>query len=151
MDDFSLATSSFVNNEDLKGRLLLIYPTAAGERPSTLPKAKEGDMYEYVIADVHVLSGKVTDKIDAVPLKLEDQQLAGASLVPQLKRKVGTGKAVLGIMSTTKSRWGTDAWILAEPDGTQVDYATAYLKDLRAREARAEMASAAAGTNDPFA
>lgn len=130
-DPFDGARTGFVRLEDLKDRLVLVFPQSVEERDSTLPGAA-GKKYESVTADVIVLDGDVTELIEEVPLTLEGIFISGAAIVPQVKPKIGKGRGVLGRLSTQAARtkgFG-DAWVLEAP--TDADkalarpYAVAY-------------------------
>lgn len=132
-DPFSKATSSFLNNDDLEGRGILVRPDELGTRKS---KTKPDETYEYVVCDVVVLNGEVTDKIEDVPGLLDAIQLTGGGVVASIKGLIGKRdtegrrKLKLGRISKVKSqvRGQNDAWILGEPTDEDVTEARAYLK-----------------------
>ena len=127
-DEFDEARSAFVKQEHLKGCLLLVTPTGQGERESTLPGAN-GKTYTYVVADVVVLDGDVSEMIEDVPLTLDDFQFSGATLTGQLLPKIRKGRKVLGRLDKTPSQtkgFGK-AWVLAEPTEADKVVARAYL------------------------
>ncbi len=84
-DPFSSSGSSFINMDDLLGRTLLIRPDETGTRNSKTT----GNDYDYIVADVVILDGDETDKVDEVPGLYEGIQLTGAGVVAHLKNKIG--------------------------------------------------------------
>jgi hypothetical protein len=114
-DPFSLARSGFVKMDDLEDRHILVFPHEVGSRESNI-KGQDGE-YEYVVCDVIVLDGEVTDMIDEVPCVLEDFQLSGVSVVGVLKPKIKKSGAVLGKLVAGISQYRTRRWELSEPDG----------------------------------
>lgn len=148
---FTTAVTEFVNKEDVKDRLILIRPlTLQRGLPSTMKGAKEGDSYDAIFADVAVLDGEVTDKIDMVPMVVNAMKLAGATLTPSILARCKIGKVtvggrrgevdlqpkdpdspyVLGRLETRKSDYGTPMWVLSEFSKRDVKVAMAYLDSL---------------------
>lgn len=149
-DPFSDAREAFVKMDDVEGRLLLITVTDDGERESNLPGAKAGDMYTYVVADVAVLDGDVTDMIDEVPMLLEDFQLTGdavtGQLLPALKKlRAGKGTGmVLGRLGTKPNKFKTKTWIIQAPTEQDKVLARKWIESEKERAAKAAPV-------DPFA
>jgi hypothetical protein len=115
-DPFDDARPGFVRLEDLKGRLLCVYPQSSSERDSNLP-GQQGKKYEQILADVIVLDGDVTEQVEEVPTILDGIAFSGSAIVPQLKSKLGKNRGVLGRLATRKSQtkgFG-DAWVLDAP------------------------------------
>lgn len=149
-DPFSSAREAFVKMDDVEGRLLLITATDSGERQSNLPKAKDGEMYTYVVTDTVVLDGEISEMIDEVPTVLEGFQFSGQAVTGQLLPAVkkyqsgnGTGM-VLGRLGTKGNQWKTQTWVIQEPTDEDKAVARKYLADVAARKA-------AAKPEDPFA
>jgi hypothetical protein len=117
MDPFSDARSGFVKLEDLMGRLILVIPQGIEERPSRLPTARQGDMYESITADVIVLDGPITELIEEVPMTVEGTFISGSVIVAQLKPKVKTQGMVLGRLGQQPSQTKSfgPAWVLQPP------------------------------------
>lgn len=118
-DPFQDARSGFVRLDDLKGRLLLVYPVSSEERPSTL-RGQENKNYLSITCDVIVLDGKPTDMIEEIPLTLSGIFFAGMVLENQLKpsfRLPPDKRFVLGrLAQVTASRKGMqDRWELQAP------------------------------------
>lgn len=149
-DPFSSARAAFVKMDDVEGRLLLITVIDSGERESNLPKAKEGDVYTYVVTDTIVLDGEINDMIDEVPATLEDFQFSGEAVTGQLmgplkKLKAGKGNGmVLGRLGTKPNKFKTKTWVLQEPTDEDKAVARQWLEAEKARQA-------AATPDDPFA
>lgn len=101
VDPFSEAQSSFITLDDClvdvntgkvanvgeQGRLLLIEPISIETRQSTLP-GQTDKAYDSITANVVILDGPVTEKIEEVPFKVEGMFLSGAVIVGQLKSKL---------------------------------------------------------------
>jgi hypothetical protein len=135
VDPFDDARAGFVKMDDVTGRLLLISCTDSGERQSTQKGAKEGEMYTYIVADVAVLDGEVTETVEEVPTLLEDFQLSGATLVGQLQPKLkkflkGTGNGVvLGRLTQKPSSFKTPMWVLDAPTDKDKVVARKYIAE----------------------
>lgn len=100
-DPFSEARSSFVTLEDCfrdsdgavlpvgspKGRLILVEPLSIEKRQSNLPNQTD-KMYDSITANVVILDGPVTEKIEAIPFKVDGMFLSGSVIVNQLKPKL---------------------------------------------------------------
>ena len=149
-DPFSDAREAFVKMDDVEGRLLLITVTDDGERESNLPQSKAGDTYTYIIADVAVLDGDVSEMIDEVPTLLEDFQLTGdavtGQLLPALKKmRAGKGTGmVLGRLGTKPNKFKTKTWIIQAPTDQDKVLARKWIEAEKARQAAAQ-------PSDPFA
>jgi hypothetical protein len=149
-DPFSSAREAFVKMDDVEGRLLLITVTDDGERESTLPKAKDGDTYTYVVADVAVLDGDPSEMLDEIPMVLEDFQFSGEAvtgqLLPALKKlRAGKGTGmVLGRLGTKPNKFKTKTWVLKEPTEQDAVVARKWLAEEKERQAKAT-------PSDPFA
>lgn len=131
VDPFSEASSSFITLDDCNvdangntpavgvtaGRLLLIEPLSIETRPSNLP-GQTDKTYESITANVVILDGPVTEKIDAIPLKVDGMFVSGTVIVNQLKPKLPEKKPAQKYMlgrlgkqpSQTKGFGG--AWVL---------------------------------------
>lgn len=111
-DPFDDASSSFTNIEDIDGRHVVIRPTATGTA-----KGKTGEPYDFVTADVIVLDGAVTEKIDQVPGVIADMRFSAGSVVSSLKPKLRTGKPVYGLIHSQPSTFNPRvlAYVLKEP------------------------------------
>lgn len=133
-DPFTTASAEFVTNDDLEGRTLLVRPDEVGSRPSKTDPTKS---YEYIVADAVVLDGEPTEKVDRVPMRLEDQQFTGGAIVGALKAKIGkrnpdgSRRLVLGTLTKVPSqrRGYNAAWVLADPGMEAIAAARAYLAD----------------------
>jgi hypothetical protein len=149
-DPFSSAREAYVKMDDVQGRLLLITAQDSGERESNLPRAKEGDMYVYVVTDTVVLDGEINEMVDEIPMVLEGFQFSGEAVTNQLlpavkKFQRGDGNGlVLGRLGTKDNKFKTKTWILAEPTDEDKAKARKYLADVEARKAASVPA-------DPFA
>lgn len=149
-DPFNSAREAFVKMDHVAGRLLLIQVRESGERESTLPKAKDGDMYTFVETDTVVLDGEIDEMIDEVPMELDGFQFSGEAITGQLlpalkKYQAGTGTGLLlNRLGTKGNKWKTKTWVLLEPTEADKELARKYLADKAARQA-------AAKPKDPFA
>ena len=134
-DDFDEARAAFVKMDDLEGRLVLVYPHETGERESTI-KGQAGKMYTYVVTTTHVLSGPITDMIEAVPTTLDDFQMSGQNIVGQLKPKIRTRRAVLGRLGKKEpsQRGMQKAWILNEPTEKDKAIARKFIAAMKKRK-----------------
>ncbi|MCK9602747.1 MAG: hypothetical protein M0R06_27110 [Sphaerochaeta sp.] len=136
----------FLEMEDLNGRLLVVSPQSVGERASTL-KGQEGKMYEYVVCDIVVCDGEPDDRIgDSIPGQLDAYQLAGMTIVGQLKPKVGKGKLVVGRLGQqpSKTKGFGKAWVLQNPTPDELRLAQESLNKIQTEAAQAP-------ADDPFA
>lgn len=135
--DFDDARSAYVAQDDLQGRLLLITPSGTGTRTSKT----DGKEYTYVISDVVILDGDVSDIIEDVPMELDDFQFSGVNLVGQLTPKIKKGRKVLGRLSRkpAQQKGFTQAWILADPTEADKVLARKYLKDAAARAKKQDL------------
>lgn len=149
-DPFSTAREAFVKMDHVEGRLLLITVTDTGERESTLPGAKQGDTYTYVVTDTVVLDGEIDEMIDELPMELDDFQFSGEAITGQLLpvlKKVQQGKGtgmVLNRLGTKGNKWKTKTWVLTEPTEDDKQIAREYLAEKAKREAETKI-------TDPFA
>jgi hypothetical protein len=150
IDPFAIATSSYVTNDDLRDRTLLIRPDRVGSRQS---KTNPADTYEFVTCDVAVLSGPATDKIEGIPTILEGIQITGSALIGDLKAKIGRrdvegqrklslGRIILG-EKTDRSR--NAPWIWDEIAEDDVRRARLFL------ERDQSILQLGATSDDPFA
>ena len=154
-DPFSSARSAFTTLDDLMGRLILVRPKELRTEVSTLPNAN-GKTYEKVIADVIVLDGDPDDKIETIPMTLEDQHISGVAIVGQLKpaakKKIDRGGIVLGRLGKvpSKTKGFGPAWILNDPEDEDKELARpeamAYIEANKANEEPDPFASADAAS-----
>jgi hypothetical protein len=146
-DPFGAPVSEFVKLEDILGRLVLITPNTIIKGIASTLKGQEGKTYDAVRAQVVVLDGPVSEKIEAVPTALEDFRLSGASIVPAVMARfkatgatVGGGQGeydvapkdpavpyVLGRVAQVKSSYGTPSWVLNPFDPEDAELARTYL------------------------
>ena len=146
-DPFGAPVSEFVKLDDVLGRLVLITPSTIIEGIASTLKGQEGKTYDAVRAQVVVLDGPPSEKIDAVPAVLEDFRLSGASIVPAvMARFKATGPTVggaageydvapkdaavqyvLGRVAQAKSSYGTPSWVLNGYDSKDAEAARQYL------------------------
>ena len=127
--EFDSARSGFVTMDDLKGRLLLITPTATGVKES---KTKGQDDFETITAEVLVLDGGTTDLIDEIPFELEEYLMWGTNIVSTLRPKIKRGGRVLGRLNQHKAKgYSTLAWHLDEPTPEDIASTKAVLKARR--------------------
>jgi hypothetical protein len=128
VDPFVDASDAWVKVEHLKGRLVLVTPTAVGQRASTM-RGQEGKMYDYVETETVVLDGEPTDLLPTIPCVLDGFQWAGSAVVPQLKSKVGTGRMVLGRANSkpSQTKGFGDANVLSAPTDEDKVVARAFI------------------------
>lgn len=124
---FGKARTSFeqvIVKENL-GKLMLLTPTLFQEKVATR-FTKPGDVPpDAVTADV-----VVWDENNEVS-ETSGTMIFAKVVVGQLKGRVGTGEAVLGVLSQVPSQKGNDAWLLDSDAVTeeQVDMVLAFLAD----------------------
>lgn len=140
-DPFVVATSSFIEPDDIDGRTILYIPTGTGTAKGT-----QGP-YEYVTGDMLVLSGPLTDKIPGpLPFEVVGQRIS-CGIINQVKPHVRTQKMVIGLVHSQPSSVNKQvkAYRLVEPTAEQVaaarPMAAAWIEQRRAAQA----------ANDPFA
>lgn len=118
-DQFDVATNVFVGPEDLDGRLLVVKPYRKENK-----KGRTGDPYVAIFADVVVLTGPVTDKIEAVPCVLEDVMFSSQGLSRPLENKLRNPKGkpfLAGVVDSQPSQYNKHvrAYMFKEPDAAQ--------------------------------
>ncbi len=107
-DPFDEPTTDFTTLDDLLDRLVLVVPQSISEHES---KQQAGKTYERITADVIVLDGPVTDKVDEVPGTLTDMFISGKFLVGQLRGALKKPNGmVLGRLTQSKAH--RNAWQL---------------------------------------
>jgi len=118
VDEFDTASSEFVTPMDLLDRLLLVIPRRSKEMKNT-----RGEEYSAVFCDIVVLSGKASDKIQEVPMILEDVMLSAGRCVAQLtpklpSRRNSKGRMLLGRLNGKPSQHNKQvlAFGFGEPD-----------------------------------
>lgn len=134
-DEFDSA-GSYVAIKDLLGELVLFTPTEYIEEVKT----DFGDK-DAVMADLVVLTA------EGGPAEYEDQMIFQGSLIGQLKRKIPTGRMLLGVIAKGEAKKGQNApYILTAPTDDQKQMARDY-------RAGREIAAATESTpaEDPFA
>jgi hypothetical protein len=114
-------TTTAINMEDLKGRLLLIKPLRVEVGITTVVGAKDA-----TVADVHVLDGDSPESFGEVfvwPRVLQ----------AQLRSTVSTGRYCLGRLGQGVAKPGQNPpWKLADPTDDDREVARKYLTDLAA-------------------
>lgn len=143
--------SSFPKMEDLVGCLLLMRPYETGERQSTAPNAKPGDMYRWVETDTHVVAlgeegwhprtGTTVPFFDGekVPMVLLGFQFSGQQVSGFLLQQLKRGKWAVGVLieGERKRRDRNPPWVLDTPTPEQVEQVKEYIVALQ-EEARAK-------------
>lgn len=139
-DLFDAATTTYVEIGDVDGRLICVF----GHRIAQA-NGKNGDPYDYVEADVLVLDGPVTEKIDQVPTLIEGMRLSAAKVVDQLRTAVRKGRPVLGRVNSKPSQFNkhVPAYGLAEPTDADKALARPVVAD--------HIAKSKPKNDDPFA
>lgn len=130
-DEFATPDRNFLAVDDLDGRLVIIFPHSIAEVASTKPNGKP---YDRVTADVVVVDGTVTDKLDQVPFLAENMYLSAGSLVGAVRKHVGKGKPVLGRVDSRPSSYNKQvkAYGLADPTDADKKAASPALAKYRA-------------------
>jgi hypothetical protein len=103
--EFTDPGTDFLEIRDLDGRLVCVYPKEIRREDS---KTQAGKQYDKVIADVIVLDGPTTDKIEQVPMFVPDMHLSAGAVVGAVRGNVRTGKPVLGRIDSRPSRMNRD-------------------------------------------
>ncbi len=131
-DEFDTA-GSYVAMKDLLGELVLFTPTEYVEEVQTDFGTKDA-----VLTDLVVLSQGGTEYSDVMVFQ--------GSLIGQLKRKIPTGRKLLGVVAKGEAKKGQNApFILEAPTDEQQQTARNYLAGLTIEAAVAPEAE------DPFA
>lgn len=135
-DEFDTA-GAYVAVKDLLGELVLFSPTEYVEEVQTDFGTKDA-----VVTDLVVLTA------DGGPSEYQDVMIFQGSLIGQLKRKIPTGRKVLGVIAKGEAKKGQNApYILGAPDDAQKQMARDFLAG-RVVEQATESAPA---DDDPFA
>jgi hypothetical protein len=123
---FDDAKSEFLGMEDVDGRLLLIWAT--GVRRDLI--GKSGGKYDAVEARYVILDGKTTERIDQVPMTVDDGLFSAGTVVAKLKNRVGK-KPILGRVDSRPSSFNKNvpAYGLADPTEEDRVVARKYLTD----------------------
>lgn len=135
-DEFDIA-GNHVPMKDLIGELVLFSPTEYVEEMNTVHGVKD-----VVVADLVVLTA------DGGPIEHPSALVFQGPLIGLLKRKIHTGRKVLGVVSLGEAKNGKQApYRLAAPTDEQQQMARDYLAG-RTIEQATESAHA---DDDPFA
>lgn len=131
------SAGSYVAIKDLLGELVLFSPTEYVEEVKTDFGTKDA-----------VLTNMVVLTADGGPAEYEDQMIYQGSLIGALKRKIPTGRMLLGVIAKGEAKKGQNApYILDAPSDEQKQMATNYLAGLKVEAAVPDMTKA----EDPFA
>lgn len=118
-DPFDVATTTFINPEDLVGRLVLVIPTDSGQA-----KGDDGNMYTYITGDMLVLDGEPSDKMPGpFPYRVDGQRFSAGMMVNQLKPKLPTKRMLVGRVDSRPGKFKKLAFSFGEP--TEADVAAA--------------------------
>jgi hypothetical protein len=90
-DEFDTPQMEFVTIHDLKDRLSVIN----AKRVETGKGKQDNEPYEFIVADVVIIDGDVTDLIDRLPFVAVNMHITAKALVGQLKDRVGKNKPFL--------------------------------------------------------
>lgn len=132
--------SDFIRPEDVDGRALVVWPIETGTATGD-----NGKDYEWVQVDFIALDGGNGEKVTVG--EIHEMRFTSASIVGQLKRKVGTSRPSLGRIDSRKSRFRTPAYGFNPLDPNAKDTA-----ELRTKAAKAvEKYNTAKAEEDPFA
>lgn len=159
-DLFEAAKDEFPAKEDLKDRLVVIYPTGkVGERKS----AATGKMYPWIETTTVVLDdgpegASFTDLVPSVaaegPVVLTGFQWSAAGLVARLNPKVGDPKVpgILGRINSMKNkqRGMADAWSIAPPTEDEMNVGRQHADVLTAARNAIKDARAAVADENAF-
>jgi hypothetical protein len=115
-------TTTAINLEELKGRLLLIKPSRVEVGVSTVLGNKDA-----TVADVHVLDGQDPGQL------LGEAFIWPKVLQAQLRSTVSTGRYCLGRLGQGNAKPGQNPpWKLADPTEDDREVARKYLAELAA-------------------
>ena len=90
-DEFDTPQREFVTIHDLKDRLCVI-----NARRLEQGKGKQdNEPYKYVVADVIIVDGELTELIDHLPFVAPNMHINAKALVSQLEDRVGKNRAYL--------------------------------------------------------
>ena len=135
-DEFDTA-GSYVAVKDLLGELVLFTPTEYVEEVKT----DFGDK-DAVTTDLVVLTA------EGGPAEYTDVMIFQGSLIGALKRKIPTGRKLLGVIAKGEAKKGQNApYILTAPDDAQIQMARDYEAGRKIEPVKPDMTKA----EDPFA
>lgn len=128
-DPFAVATSEFIEPDDLDGRLVFFIPESKGQGKGT-----QG-LYDFVTGDMLVLSGESTDKIDMTkgPFEVVGQRIS-CGMINQIMPHLRTKRMVFGRVHSQPSSHNKNvkAFRLVEPTAEEITkarpIATAWLE-----------------------
>lgn len=118
-DDFTIeiedAQSDYVKIADIDGRNVVVFPEKIDKA-----KGDNGEMYNYLKADVIVLDGPTTELMDTIPYVVTGMRLTSQPLVSNGERllKKGPDKPFAGKINSQKGKFGNKAYGITtwEPD-----------------------------------
>lgn len=135
-DEFDTA-GAHVKIAELLGELVLFTPTEYVEEFQT-----EFRMQDAVVTDLVVLSA------ENGPAEYSDVMIFQGSLIGALKRKIPTGRKLLGVVAKGEAKKGQNApYILTAPTDEQKELASRYLAGQKIDPVKPNMTKA----EDPFA
>lgn len=135
-DEFDTA-GSYVAIKDLLGELVLFAPSEYVEEVQTDFGTKDA-----VTTDLVVLTA------EDGPTEYTDVMIFQGSLIGALKRKIPTGRKLLGVIAKGEAKKGQNApYILAAPDEAQIQMARDYEAGRKIEPVKADTSKA----EDPFA
>jgi hypothetical protein len=107
---FEDAQSDYVKIEHLDGRDVVVFPLTVHTASEDDKKAEKD--YDYLVADVVVLSGETTDMIDAVPSVIGAMRLSSSPLMRNGERMLRKGpqKPFAGRINSRKGQKGNKAY-----------------------------------------
>lgn len=110
------ASAEWISLSELDKRDLLVFPKEIKSAPKKNVKKGEDPNYEYLLADVWILSGPTIEKIETVPMFVEDMRFTPGPIRAQGKRSMSKAKmqekpfaTFLGRMNSQKTSHGPDS------------------------------------------
>jgi hypothetical protein len=128
-DLFDTPQNAYNTIDEIDGRLIAVFPKRLGSR-----KGSNGDMYEYVTADVLVIDGGPLRLVGNTPGLIRNMQISASRVVEQTRENIGTGRPVLGRISSRPSSYNKLVPVYNLDDPSAAD------KTLAAPHARTYMA-----------
>lgn len=142
-DEFTIeiedAQSDYVRVNDIDGRNVVVFPSKVDTA-----KGDNGEPYEFLVADVIVLDGAVTELMDTIPFVVTDMRLTSQPLVSNGKRmlKKGTDKPFAGKINSQKGKFGNKAYGITTWEPEEPKRALANTEAKKYMQSRATVADA---------
>lgn len=133
-DLFDDASSEYVKIGDIDGRNVVMFPDKIADG-----KGDNGP-YQYLVADVIVLDGPVTEKITSVPCEIPAMHFSSDLIRSNGERKLkqGDGRPFAGRINSQKGKFGNKAYGIQALDDDKRALANAEAGKFMASKAAAK-------------